>query len=344
MLRLRVGFSENLRLEPLIDGAVKPQGIELEFVTASPGELFYRNLEHDEFDVFEMSISEYLMVKATPEPSKWQWSALPVFPRKAFNWLNLCVHVEAGIENAADLKGKRVGVPDYPMTASLWMRIVLKELYGLKASDICWHIGRAKEASHGGVFGLDKNPPAGVSLNWLNENQTLDRMLENGELDAAFWIVPAPRARLGKFPDFDRYGGTRIEGNPRIRRLFPDRGQAIIREYFSKIHVLPVNHVVVVQNRVLKEHPWAALELYRAFQRSKEVAYERARRWASAYLLFEGDDYKRQEAVFGPDPYVFGLAKNRTMLEILIRGSHEEGLIPKPLRVEDLFYRSTLDT
>ncbi len=344
MLRLTVGYSKNPRLEPLVKGAVKPQGVELDFVLASPGELFYRNLKYDEFDIFEMSTSEYLMVMENPEPSRWQWSGLPVFPRKAFNWLNMCVHAGADIKNPGDLKGKRVGVPDYPMTASLWMRIVLKELYGIRPSDMTWYIGRAKESSHGGVLGLDNRPPPGVTLNWLDKDQTLDAMLDRGELDAAYWIVPSAEDRSGRFQSFDRYGGTQIEGNPRIRRLFPDGGQAIATEYFAKTRVLPSNHMIVVQKRILQEHPWLALELYRAFERSKEVAYERARRWASAYFLFEGDDAKKQEASFGEDPYPFGLKENRKMLEILIRGSHEEGLIKKMLRLEDLFHPSTLDT
>ncbi len=344
MPRLTFGYSKNPRLEPLVEGAVKAQGVELDFVLASPGELFYRNLKYDEFDVFEMSISEYLMVLDRAESSRWQWSGLPVFPRKAFNWLNLCVHEEAGINNAGDLKGKRVGVPDYPMTASLWMRIVLRELYGIRPSDMTWYIGRAKEASHGGLFELDDRPPPGVIIKWLGKDQTLDRMLERGDLDAAYWIVPAPETRLGNFHGFDRYGGTRIEGNPRIRRLFPDGGEAIAAEFFRKTGVLPANHMIVAQKRVLQEHPWLALELYRVFHRSKQIAYERARRWAPAYFLFEADAAKKQEAVFGAEPYPFGLKENRRMLEIMIQGSREEGLIRKRLQVEDLFYPSTLDT
>lgn len=344
MLKMKVGFSQNPRLEPLIDGTVKPKNIQLEFVLASPGELFYRNLMRDEFDLFEMSISEYLMVLGNPGQSTRQWSGLPVFPRKAFNWLNLCVHVGAGIKSPADLKGKRFGVPDYPMTASLWMRIVFQELYGIRPSDVAWFIGRGKESSHGGVFDLDKNPPPGVRLNWLSDDEMLDVMLDRGELDAAFWIVPTAESRQGAFPAFDRYGGTRIEGNPRMRRLFPDGGRAVIAEYFHRTGIVPANHMVVLQSRIVREHPWTARELYRAFTRSRDAAYENARCWSSAYLFFPGEEENRQAGVFGAEPYPYGVEKNRNMLERMIQSSFEEGLIARQLEVDELFDRSTLDT
>jgi 4,5-dihydroxyphthalate decarboxylase len=343
MLKMKVGFSKNPRLEPLIDGKVKPQNIELDFALMSPGELFYRNLMHDEFDLFEMSISEFLMVMANPERSRWQWSALPVFPRKAFNWLNLCVRADAGINSPADLKGKRIGVPDYPMTASLWMRIFFKELYRVQPSDLVWYIGRNQELSHGGALGLDKKPPAGVSLKWLTDEQTIDAMLEQGELDAAFWIVPPVDPVARGAHNIDRYGGTRVEGNPRIRRLFPDGGRGIIAAYHERTGVIPANHIVVVQKRILAEHPWAARELLHAFQRAKETAYENGQRRNAAYLLFEGDDPEKQRRTFGDDPYPFGVERNRRMMEIAAQHSHEEGLTGRVVPVETIFDAAARD-
>jgi len=342
MLKLTGGVTRDPRIEPLIDGAVKPENIDLDFVLISPGELHYRNLKYDEFDVFQMSISESIMTKERVDGSKWQWSGLPVFPSKAFIWLNLFVNVEAGIKDLRDLKGKRVGVPDYPMTAALWMRIFLRELYGIKPSDIIWHNGRTKKFSHGVIFDLDKNPPPGVSIQWLSDDQTLDVMLDRGELDAAFGFPPRHEAH--DFSAIDRYGGTPIAGNPKIRKLFPDGGRQIIAEYDQKTGVLPSNHMFMVQNRILEKHPWVALELYKAFGRAKEVAYEKARLACAAYLLFEGDDYKNQTAKFGEDPYPFGIKENRKMLEILFHGSFEEGLTKKSAKIEEVFCRSVLDT
>lgn len=344
MLNLTVGLTKNPRFEPLVDGTIRPQNIRLEFVVTSPPELFYRNLKYNEFDLFEMSISEYIMTKERGDVIQWQWSGLPVFPGKAFIWLGLFVNTSVGIRDLGDLKGKRVGVPDYVMTAALWFRIFLKELYGIKPADISWYIGRAKQFSHSAILGMDKAPPPGVSMNWLTQEQTFDVLLDKGELDAAYGFLPRHDPKIQSFGGIDRYGGTPIEGNPRLQRLLPDGGRQVIHEYYRRTNVIPANHMIVVQNRILEQHPWVALELYKAFREAKHAAYERARHWSSAHLFFDGYDYKSQAAAFGEDPYPFGIRENRKMLEILFRNSHEDGLTQKLARIEDIFYRATLET
>ena len=344
MLNLTVGFSRNPRVEPLIEGSVKPQGMELHFITCRPGELFYRNLKYEEFDVFEMSMSEYLMTRERREGSRWQWTGLPIFPAKAFLWLQLYVNSAAGIKDLSDLRGKRVGIPDYPMTAAVWMRAFLKELYSIGPEEIIWYNGRPLEYSHSGIMGLDRRPPAGVGIHWLKEHQTLDQALAEGEIDAAYSITSGRRPEPSLLTAIDRHGGTPIEGNPRIRRLLPDSGRTVVCEYYRRTGVLPANHMVVVKNKILDEFPWAALELFQAFQVSKELAYRRAKEMSRAYLLFEGEDLKRQTELFGADPYALGLSANRRMLEILARSSFEQGLTSAPAQVDDLFHPTTLDT
>ena len=124
------------------------------------------------------------------EAGKWKWSGLPVFLSKAFLWFNLMVNTGSGIERGEDFKGKRVAIPDFPMTAALWMRIMFKELFGVGTRDVHWYVGRGKKKSHGGILGLDREPPPGISLQWLTDDQTMDVMLDKGELDAAFGVVP----------------------------------------------------------------------------------------------------------------------------------------------------------
>ena len=344
MLKLKFVSAHNPRLVPLLDGTVKPDNIELDIVKSPPGELFYNNLLHDDFDVSEMSMSECLIVKERNQPGKWRWVGLPVFLSKAFMWFSLTVNRASGIERGEDFKGKRVAIPDFPMTAALWMRIMFKELYGVRPQDIHWHVGRLRNRSHGGILGLDRDPPPDIPLQWLRDDQFMDVMLDRGELDAAFGLVPRSDHEPSPFEKVDRYGGTPIEGNPKLRRFFPDGGRQIVADYHRKTGILPSNHIIVVQQRIIDEHPWVAKELFKAFQRAKEAAYERARAMMGAYLLFEAEDYRRQAALFGNDPYPLGIEKNRAMLDVLFRASHEEGLTKKLARVEDIFDKSLLDT
>jgi len=230
------------------------------------------------------------------------------------------------------------------MTAALWFRITLKDLHGIEAKDNVWYNGRTKELSHGGALGLATDGPAGVTHHWLTVDQTLDVMLDRGEIDACTAIRPEARVTAGDTTVVDRWGGTPIEGNPRLRKLLDDNGKGVVYEFYRTTGCFQANHHVIVQNRILKEHPWVALELFKAFQRSKEVAYERARRSQSAYLFFPGKDFQEQAAVFGDDPYPIGLRAMGKNIERAIRGSLEQGLLRRPLRLEDIYYRTTLNT
>jgi len=343
-LRLTIGFSDNPRVEPLKDGTVKPQNIELGFVTLDPSALFQRNLFYDEFDVSEMSISETLLARERSDGTKWDWSALPIFLSRGHHWPYLYVNTASGIASLADMRSKRIGVPDYDMTAALWFRNTLKDLYGIEAKDNVWFNGRTKELSHGGALGLDRAGPVGVTHHWLTVDQTLDVMLDRGEIDACTAIRPSNRVTAGDTNVIDRWGGTLIAGNPRLRKLLEDNGKAVVFEYYRRTGLFQLNHHVIVQNRILREHPWVALELFEAFQRSKQIAYERAQRSTSAYLYFPGRDREEQVAVFGDDPYPLGLRAMGRNVERAIRGSLEQGLLTKPLALEDIYYRTTLKT
>ncbi len=352
-LKLRMSFFDNPRIDPLKDGAVKPENIDLEVVTITSwdGMLFYQSLANGlECDASEMSISETLLTKERNEAlgrGRWDWTAIPVFLSRGHFWANLYVNTSSGIGHFGDVKGKRIGVHDYAMTAALWFRIMLKELYGIETRDNIWYNWRTKELSHGGVVGLHLKGHGvvnGITLRWLTADQTPDVMLDRGELDAIFPPNMNKGVTAGDPAVIDRYGGTPMTGNSKIRRLVDDQGKAVLSEFFRRTGCHHVNHHVVIKNSVLREHPWVAMELYRAFQRSKEVAYERARRAQSAYLYFEGKDWKEQTAVFGEDSYPMGLRAMRKTIERAIQGSLEQGLIRKPIRVEDLYFRTTLDT
>jgi len=343
MLNLKVGVTKNPRFEPLIDGSIKPTKFDLEIVVTTPPELFFRNLKNDEFDVFEMSLSEYLITREQAKDNRWQWSALPIFPAKAFVWLGYFVNTASGIAGLGDFRGKRIGLPDYVMTAALWMRVFLRELHNIQPDEISWFIGRIPELSHGGVLGVDTRPPAGVDITWLTAAQSFDIMLDRGEIDAAYGFAPRHDPKLFKL-NIDRYGGTLLDGNPRLRKLFADGGRAVVEAFFNKTGLVPANHVIVAQRRLLDDNPWLAGELYKIFSESKQAAYERSNFAGPAYLYFESNERKTQAATFGDDPFPFGISKNQKMLEMLFRNSHAEGLTRNLARIEDVFHPALLDT
>ena len=326
-MKLRVAYMMNPRLAPLLDGTVKAEGIDLEFELGLSSHWFYHHLTQNDFDVFEYSISDYLIVRDRPELRHLEWTALPVFLLKAYPPLQTHVNVNAGIASMADLKGKRFGLPDYEMTAGLWMRAMINELYGIRPGDIAWYVGRPRGQGRSLELGLDKHPPKGVSLTWLPEPSAMQRMLEGGEIDAAF-------------PGTD----ILLTAGPTVRPLFADGGRAFFEEFYRKTGFLPVNHTIVVQRRILEQEPWAAMALYEAFERSKQESYRRARAAQDAYLIFPGNDFEQQAAVFGADPYPSGLLANRAMLTMAAQESFEEGLIQQPPNVDSLFWETLRGT
>ena len=343
MLNLKLGVTKNPRFEPLIDGSVKSDKLNMNIHVTTPPELFFKNLKNDEFDVFEMSLSEFLITREQAKGDRWQWQALPIFPAKAFVWMTLFINTGAGIQTLCDLKGKRVGIPDYVMTAGLWFRIILKELCAVRPNEISWYIGRVQELSHGGLLGMDTRPPAGVSTTWLTTAQTFDVMLDRGEIDAAYGFAPRHNAKLMTL-NMDRYGGTPLEGNPRLRKMFADGGLSIVEAFHKKTGIVPANHVIVAQRRVLEQQPWLPSEIVRLFSESKRIAYERGNFASPAYLYFDDSDRASQEKMVGNDPFPFGIKNNRRMLEMLFQNSHEEGLTQRLAKIEEVFSPGLLDT
>ena len=343
MLKLKVGVTKNPRFEPLVDGTVQSDKCHLDITVTTPPELFYRNLKNDEFDVFEMSISEYLITREKATGERWQWRALPIFPAKAFVWLGLFISTASGIKSLADLRGKRIGVPDYVMTAALWFRVFLRELHGIEPHEVSWFIGRTKDLSHGGLLNIDTQPPAEVSLTWLTAAQTFDAMLDRAEIDTAYGFAPRHDPKLFSL-NIDRYGGTPLDGNPRIGKLFSDGGCAVVKEFFQKTGIVPANHVIVAQRRLLEQNSWLGAEILQLFTRSKQAAYETNDFGAPAYLYFEAMNRAEQTALYGDDPFPFGIEKNRRMLEMLFRSSHGQGLTQKLAKIEDVFHPALLDT
>ena len=343
MLELKLGLTKNPRFEPLIDGSVKSDKLNLNIHVTTPPELFFKNLKNDEFDVFEMSLSEFLITREQANPGLWQWQALPIFPAKAFVCFTMYLNTGAGIQTLCDLRGKRVGIPDYVMTAGLWFRVILNELCAIRPNEISWFIGRVQDLSHGGLLGVSGKPPASVSATWLTEKQTFDIMLDKGEIDAAYGFAPRHDPKLMTL-NIDRYGGTPLDGNPRLRKMFADGGLSVVEAFHKKTGIVPANHVIVAQRQLLEENSWLPGEILRLFSESKRIAYERGNFASPAYLYFDHSDRMSQEEMVGNDPFPFGVKANRRMLETLFENSHAEGLTQRLAKIEEVFCPSLLKT
>ncbi|MGI0092376.1 MAG: hypothetical protein ACREBS_11775, partial [Nitrososphaerales archaeon] len=258
-------------------------------------------------------------------------------PMRKFFHTDLAINVDSGIKSASDLKGKRVGVLEYSMSLALWLRGIFNHEFGVHHSDIEWYVERAPDKGVGAAFGF--RPPSSAKIHYVPESTDLTTMLENGEIDAAF-----PQFTFWK-TQMDRQKSLNDARKGKVRLLFPNQKEESIR-FYKKTGIFPVNHTVVVRNDILEENPWVAMSLFEAYQKSKEKSYEKVeskKREPTNYIWL--DDLTREvEDVFGPDPYPYGIKKNAKILDTITGYSLEQELSPRKAKIEDLFFRTTLDS
>jgi 4,5-dihydroxyphthalate decarboxylase len=327
-LQLSLIMGANDRSRPVLDGTVQPDGIELTCTTAHPSEIFWRQLHFQEFDVSEMSLSSLLMTMAN---GNRDWVGLPIFTSRRFFHTGQWVRADSGIDKPEDLKGKRVGVPEYQQTAALWARGVNKHEFGVEPEDIEWWMERTEERSHGGATGF--KPPAGVRFNRIPGDQSIGTLLLDGKLDATLLYITDNNL-------VDRSRIT-LENNPNFRLLFPNpvaEGQ----RYFNKTGIYPINHGMVVRRSIYEQHPWVALNLFNAFRLAKEKAAARMRELTSTHIEL-GLLGPEARTAFNVDPYPYGVKSNKKVLETVAEYSHEQGLTPRVMQMEEIFAASTLD-
>jgi len=324
-LQLSIGMAANPRSAPIFDGRVQPDGIELVPSEVFPSELFWRQLKFGDFDIAEMSMSTLMMAVAAGDD---RWLGIPVFTTRKLFHTELLVRRAAGIEKPADLKGKRVGVPEYQQTAALWTRGALEHEFGVYARDMEWWMERVPSHSHRGAIGF--TPPPGVTIRQVPAEKNLGTMMLAGELDATVHYIA--NANL-----VDR---SRVDlwNHPEIRSLFPDPLAEGVR-YYKKTGLLPINHGMVVKRSLAERHPWIVLNVLKAFERANEIA-ERERLEHAQYHVATG----LASAQALRTPLVrHGVQANRLVLETAAQYSQEQGLTPRRVRLEELFAPSTLD-
>jgi 4,5-dihydroxyphthalate decarboxylase len=313
-MKLRAGHSPNPRLQPLVDGTIKVEGVELEWEFDHPGALFHRQLVEDCYDVFEFSIADYFVVSTRREQfAHLEWQALPVFMSKPLGLLiNFHAHESAGVRTFADLGGKSLGVPDYGMTAAVWLRIMLRTLYGVGAKDLTWYNARPSDKRHGRVLGIDQNPTPGLKLINLERDGELNELIQRGEVKIG--LADSNSVCIDETPSV-RVFSTPAVVMDAVAALYKARG------------VTPVNHTLAVKKRVLQDDPGLARRLYEAFEASKQEAYRRAREGAAGYLLFPELAFGDQGKLIGEDPFPFGMQEGRRILEHIAEQLQLDGLI-----------------
>jgi len=265
--------------------------------------------------------------------------ALPVFPSRRLFQTELSYHVDSGITKPEDLDGKRLGVAEYQQTAALWIRGILEHDFGVSQYKIHWYMERSEEMSHGAATGF--KPPPGISFNRIAQNKSLASTLLENELDVAHvaspWVL-----RANALDRSSRINGSGGDWN-KIKPLFPDRMTEGAR-FFKKHGFLPVNHAYIIRGDIHREHPWVAASLYDGFVRAKALAREKLSEQIPSALIFGAEYLTMTREMIGDDPFPFGIKANQTMLDTITEYSHEQGLTPRRMKVEELFAESTLDS
>jgi len=329
-LRISIGMASNPRTWPVFDGKVKPDGIE---VVASPvrgSELFWRQLSFAEFDVSEMSMSSLMMITAQGQED---WIGLPIFTTRNMFHTGVLVRKDRGIDKPQDLKGKKLGVPEYQQTAALWTRGVLFHEFGVSDRDVEFWMERTPDHSHAHATGFA--PPPGVTIKQIPKDKTMGEMIVSGELDGALYYLQGGGANL-----IDR-STVDLTRHPLVKTLFPDPRAEGVR-YYKKTGIFPINHGFVIRRSLHERHPWAALNLFKAFEQANAIA-EAQRREHNDYFVQTGaipDEVAKAVA----SPIIrHGIQANRKTLEMAAQMSNEQGLTPRRMKLEELFAPSTME-
>lgn len=327
-LQLGISFAANPRTWPLIDGTVKVDGVDLIISVLHPSEIFWRQLRFAEFDVSEMSMSSLMMAKAHGDE---RFVGMPIFTSRRFFHTGIIVRANAGIDRPADLKGKRVAVPEYQQTAALWARGVLQHEWGVAAQDMEWWMERAPSRSHGGATGF--TPPPGVTIHTIAPDKNIGTMMVAGEVDAALHYIV--NDNLVDRSSIDLWSRTDM------RPLFPDRIAEGVR-YYRKTGLFPINHGMAIKREIAERHPWVILNLLKAFERASALANHRRLELVADHVA-TGLVSTETKAALERSLYPHGIRANRAILETCAAYSHEQGLTPRLVKLEDIFAASTLE-
>jgi 4,5-dihydroxyphthalate decarboxylase len=326
-LPISMALTRNERTQPVIDGKVTWDAIEPIVSVVDPGEMFWRQLKFAEFDVSEMSLSSLFIRAALGHR---EWVGLPIFTARRFFHTEMMVHVDSGITTPADLRGKRLGVPEFQQTAAVWDRGILKHEFGVDMRDIHYFMERGGQKSHGATTNFE--PPPGVKLTFIPESSSIAQMLINHEIDGTLHYISA-------LNPVDR-SGVDLNTRSELRRLFPDY-IAEGRRYYEKTGMFPINHCIVVRRELLEAHPWLALNIFNAFVAAKQLGLARHVADADPYVRL-GLISPEARAALGRDVYSYGVVAARPVLDTIRAYIEEQELAVNVPPVEEIFAPQTL--
>lgn len=323
-LRLTLACWDYDRTRALADGSIAPDGIDLTYLSLPVEETFFRMLRYREFDAAEMSLSSYAVSLMREEPP---FIAIPVFPSRFFRHSSVFVAAKSGITEPKQLAGKRIGTPEYQMTAPVWIRGILQDEYGIDPASCDYLTGGEEEPGRDEKLKLDL--PAKFKLRRIGAQQTLSAMLAAGEIDAMHTARAPSTFRTAPHA---------------VRRLFEDY-VAVERAYFRKTRIFPIMHTIVLRRDLYRAHPWIAQSLQKAFHLAQRKTYDDLAitaalktmlPWQVAYV----EETRRE---LGEDWWAYGLEPNRHALDTFLRYHHEQGLSHRRLAPEELFAPETLE-
>lgn len=322
-LELSVAMGDYDRTRPLLDGSVQIDGVRPVYMTLSPEEIFFRAFRHAEFDISELSLSSYL-VKASRD--ECPYVAVPVFLSRAFRHTSIYVRTDR-IKRPEDLRGCRIGIPEYQLTAIVWARALLEDDYGVKASDVTWVRGGIDEPGRPEKIKLEL--PSDVRLESAPDGDTISAMLDRGDIDA--FIAPRPPGCA--------------DSNPNVGWLFPDPS-AVAKDYYRRTGVFPIMHVLGVRRTLAERHPWLPAAVLKAFEQSKAMALEKLADTSATKvtLPFVEEQLKGARELMGQDYWSYGVEVNRRTLETFVRHHWGQGLSVRRMEVEELFHPATYET
>ena len=324
-LALTFGCWDYDRTRALMDGSVQADGIDLNYLNMPVEETFFRMLRNREFDIAEMSLSSYTVSLQKPERP---FVALPVYPSRFFRHSCIYINAAAGIKSPKDLIGKRIGVPEYQMTAPVWIRGILSDHYGVPVDSVTYMSGGEEEPNRDEKLKLDL--PPNIKLVPIDSGKTLSKMMNEGEIDALYTA---------------RMPSSFLKGDGKVVRLFENYAE-VERAYWRETKRFPIMHIVAMRREVYEANRWIAGSLMKALVESQRRTYAALRETAALktmlpWLNAHVDDTVRE---MGDDFWPYGLHKNIETLQTFLRYHHEQGLSKRLVKPEELFAPETLES